>query len=73
MSRKEEKGWGTKEKILWQAEGIENFKGGKAKKLSNREGVSEKIFPGTFKLHLFWDDPLHMGTINTTIVSYCVL
>lgn len=53
MSRKEEKGWGTKEKILWQAEGIENFKGGRAKNLSSREGVSEKIFPGTFKLHLF--------------------
>ena len=30
MSRKEEKGWGTKEKILWWAEGIENLKERKA-------------------------------------------
>lgn len=31
MFRKKEKGWDTKEKLLWQAEGIENLKEGKAK------------------------------------------
>lgn len=31
MSRKKEKGWGTKEKFLWQAGEIENLKEGKEK------------------------------------------
>lgn len=31
MARKKEKGWGTKQKFLWQAEGTENLKEGKVK------------------------------------------
>lgn len=69
-SRKEEKGWGTEEKILWWADG--EVQGRESKNLSNG-GVSEKVFPCTLNLHLFSDDPLHTGTINATIVSYCIL